>query len=112
MSIQGWVNERFDMQPVIRFMEKKKVPAGPGWFWYYMGGVALFLFVVQVITGILLLMYYKASASEAFLFLTVSVRETSETGTRAPTITPANTASENWIIDLQMILHSSMESTR
>ncbi len=65
-TIKSWLDDRFDFKPVLEFMDKKKVPAGPGWFWYYMGGVALFLFVVQVISGILLLMYYKASASEAF----------------------------------------------
>ena len=65
-ALQSWIKERYDLQPLIAFMEKKKVPAGPGWIWYYMGGVALFLFVVQVISGILLLMYYKATATEAF----------------------------------------------
>ena len=33
---------------------------------YYLGGMALFLFLVQVATGILLLLYYRPSASEAF----------------------------------------------
>ncbi len=64
--LKSWLEERFDLKPLFAFMDKKKVPAGPGWFWYYMGGVALFLFVVQVLSGILLLMYYKASASEAY----------------------------------------------
>jgi cytochrome b6 len=31
-----------------------------------MGGVTLFLFAIQVVTGILLLMYYKPSATEAY----------------------------------------------
>jgi cytochrome b6 len=34
--------------------------------WYYFGGITLFLFSVQVFTGILLLMYYKASAEMAY----------------------------------------------
>jgi cytochrome b6 len=34
--------------------------------WYYFGGAALFLFTVQVATGILLMFYYKASADTAF----------------------------------------------
>lgn len=39
---------------------------GRGWYWSYMGGVALFLCAIQLASGILLLMYYKASASEAY----------------------------------------------
>ena len=34
--------------------------------WYYFGGMTLFLFVVQVCTGILLLLYYRPSAEAAF----------------------------------------------
>ena len=35
-------------------------------FWYYFGGMTLFLFMIQVVTGILLLLYYRPSAGEAF----------------------------------------------
>ena len=34
--------------------------------WYYLGGLTLFLFGVQVFTGILLLLYYRPSATEAY----------------------------------------------
>jgi cytochrome b6 len=34
--------------------------------WYYFGGVSLFLFIIQVLTGILLLLYYKGSEQLAF----------------------------------------------
>ena len=33
---------------------------------YYLGGMALFLFLVQVATGILLILYYRPSSAEAF----------------------------------------------
>lgn len=62
----NWLNSRYNFEPMIDFMKKKKVPMGPGWIWYYMGGVALFLFIVQIASGILLLMYYKASLNEAY----------------------------------------------
>lgn len=62
----NWLNSRYNLEPIIDFMKKKKVPMGPGWIWYYMGGVALFLFIVQIASGILLLMYYKASLNEAY----------------------------------------------
>ena len=32
----------------------------------YLGGVALFLFIVQVVTGILLVLYYQADENAAF----------------------------------------------
>ncbi len=33
---------------------------------YFLGGMTLFFFGVQVVTGILLLLYYRPSASEAY----------------------------------------------
>ena len=44
--------------------------------WYYLGGVTMFFFVVQVITGVLLLMYYQpgeATSYESIRFLTTKV---------------------------------------
>ena len=44
--------------------------------WYYLGGVTMFFFIVQVITGVLLLMYYQpgeATAYESIRFLTTKV---------------------------------------
>ena len=34
--------------------------------WYYFGGITLFLFAVQVATGILLLLYYRPTPTEAY----------------------------------------------
>jgi cytochrome b6 len=44
----------------------KQVPLHKHSVWYYMGGMTLFLFGIQVATGILLLLYYRPSAGEAF----------------------------------------------
>lgn len=65
-GLKLWLKKRYEVGPIIAFFRKKKVPMGKGWYWSYLGGVALFLFTIQVLTGILLLMYYKASAGEAF----------------------------------------------
>ena len=46
--------------------QKKEVPLHRHSIWYYFGGMTLFLFVVQVVTGILLLLYYRPSAENAF----------------------------------------------
>ena len=58
--------ERIPLQEIIEFMGKKYVPVHRGSVWYYFGGVSLFLFIVQVITGILLLLYYKGSEQLAW----------------------------------------------
>ncbi len=58
-KLYGWLHERFDLEPLIAFMEHKKVPVHRQMIWYYLGGVTLFLFTVQVATGILLLFYYQ-----------------------------------------------------
>jgi quinol-cytochrome oxidoreductase complex cytochrome b subunit len=34
--------------------------------WYYFGGITLFLFTIQVMTGVLLLLYYRPSPTEAY----------------------------------------------
>jgi cytochrome b6 len=51
---------------VSHFAEKKDVPVHRSMVFYYLGGMALFLFHVQAATGILLLLYYRPSASEAY----------------------------------------------
>jgi len=44
---------------------KKTVPEHRMSWAYYLGGLALFFFVVQVITGLLLLLYYEPTVSDA-----------------------------------------------
>jgi cytochrome b6 len=72
----SWLDERFNLTPLIDFMRHKEVPVHRHTVWYYMGGVALFLFVVQVISGILLVVYYQAdqnAAYESVRFITTKV---------------------------------------
>ncbi len=64
--LYGWVDERFHITPLIAFMRHKYVPVHRHTVWYYMGGVALFLFMVQVASGILLVLYYKPDEGNAF----------------------------------------------
>jgi cytochrome b6 len=62
----AWVDERVKISDLVQFMGKKYVPVHRHSVWYYFGGVALFLFIIQVTTGILLLLYYKGSEQLAF----------------------------------------------
>ncbi|HEU5239127.1 MAG TPA: cytochrome bc complex cytochrome b subunit, partial [Pyrinomonadaceae bacterium] len=54
------------LSAMFAMAEKKEVPLHPQSIWYYFGGMTLFLFAVQVVTGILLLLYYRPSAENAF----------------------------------------------
>jgi cytochrome b6 len=47
-------------------LDHKVVPIHAATAWYYFGGVTLFLFAIQVATGVLLLLYYRPSVAEAF----------------------------------------------
>jgi quinol-cytochrome oxidoreductase complex cytochrome b subunit len=61
-----WTDDRVQLNDLVKFMSKKYVPVHSHSIWYYFGGVSLFLFIIQVITGILLLFYYKGSADLAY----------------------------------------------
>jgi cytochrome b6 len=61
-----WIDERFHISPLIDYMSQKKVPIHHHTIWYYMGGVTLFLFIVQLMSGILLLFYYRPGADSAY----------------------------------------------
>jgi quinol-cytochrome oxidoreductase complex cytochrome b subunit len=66
MSVIDWVDERLDLSAVRHFVAEKGVPVHTQKVWYYLGGMTLFLFGVQVFTGILLLLYYRPSSAEAY----------------------------------------------
>jgi cytochrome b6 len=61
-----WLDDRFDLGDIKRFVVEKGVPIHAQEIWYYLGGMTLFLFAVQIFTGILLLLYYRPSATEAY----------------------------------------------
>ncbi|MCC7493882.1 MAG: cytochrome bc complex cytochrome b subunit [Fimbriimonadaceae bacterium] len=54
-----WSDARLDLTAAADHLKAKQVPNHRHTFWYYWGGVALFLFLVQVVSGILLLVYYR-----------------------------------------------------
>jgi len=61
-----WLDERLGINTVFGMAKKKEVPLHRHSIWYYFGGMTLFLFTVQVVTGILLLLYYRPSSEGAF----------------------------------------------
>ena len=71
------MDRRYHVTPLVEFLQHKEVPLGSHWMgWYYLGGITMFFFIVQIITGVLLLMYFQpgeATAYESIRFLTTKV---------------------------------------
>lgn len=64
-SVYEWLDERVGLSEAVALARHKRVPVHAQSFWYYWGGISLFLFLIQIVTGILLLVYYRPGA-EAF----------------------------------------------
>lgn len=61
-----WLDDRLGLAALGALAKKKDVPVHRHTIWYYLGGMTLFLFLVQLGTGALLLIYYRPSAEEAY----------------------------------------------
>jgi len=62
----GWVDERYEIsEPLSKLLEKPVPKYATRWF-YCLGGLTAFLFVVQGITGIMLAFYYQPTPETAF----------------------------------------------
>lgn len=61
-----WVDERYELSPILSKLAAKPVPRFAMKWWYCLGGITAFLFVVQGLTGIMLAFYYKPTAAEAY----------------------------------------------
>ena len=61
-----WLDDRLHINALVGYMGGKVVPQHSHSIFYYLGGITLFLFIVQIITGILLLMYYRPGADSAY----------------------------------------------
>lgn len=65
-AVWKWLDRRVGLADLEDLAHKKRVPIHRHTIWYYFGGMTLFLFALQVATGILLLFYYRPSAEEAY----------------------------------------------
>ena len=61
-----WVDERYELSPTLSKLGAKPVPKFALKWWYCLGGITAFLFVVQGVTGIMLAFYYKPTVAEAY----------------------------------------------
>jgi len=62
----GWVDDRYKISEPLTKILKKPVPKYALHWWYCLGGITAFLFVVLGITGILLAFYYKPTPEAAY----------------------------------------------
>jgi menaquinol-cytochrome c reductase cytochrome b subunit len=60
-----WLEERSGLVGPTRYFLFRKVPAETNWF-HTLGSATLTAFIVQLITGVILAMYYKPTPAEAY----------------------------------------------
>jgi quinol-cytochrome oxidoreductase complex cytochrome b subunit len=65
-KITAWLDDRIGLSKGLEFLSHKTVPVHRHSVFYYLGGMTLFFFIVQVCTGVLLMLYYRPSADEAY----------------------------------------------
>jgi quinol-cytochrome oxidoreductase complex cytochrome b subunit len=66
--IRNWLGQRYDIDTVENFLEhqtRKPLPRQTG-FLHTFGSLSLYLFLNQVVTGILLMIYYRPTTGTAF----------------------------------------------
>jgi ubiquinol-cytochrome c reductase cytochrome b subunit len=61
-----WIDERFPLSSTLRTHLTQYYAPKNFNFWYYFGSLALFVLVLQIVTGIFLTIHYKPDASQAF----------------------------------------------
>ncbi|MCS6886319.1 MAG: cytochrome bc complex cytochrome b subunit [Acidobacteriota bacterium] len=57
-----WLDERLALTELLEYARHKTVPEHKHSFWYYWGGISMFFFLIQVFTGVLLMVYYRPGA--------------------------------------------------
>lgn len=76
-DVWKYVDERFQVQSILKFAKKKTVPEHGQSFWYFFGGICLFLTILQIVTGLFLLLYYVPTvdgAHESVVFIMSTVK--------------------------------------
>jgi quinol-cytochrome oxidoreductase complex cytochrome b subunit len=63
-GIAGWIDDRTRLGPVLGALLHVRVPMTARTF--YFGGIALFMFGIQIVTGTLLTLYYKPTPEAAY----------------------------------------------
>jgi len=74
-GVLTWVDQRFPLMSLWRdHLSQYYAPKNFN-FWYFFGGLAMLVLVIQIATGIFLVMHYKPSAAEAFASVEYIMRD-------------------------------------
>jgi len=65
-ALTTWIDDRFPMTRMWKEQVSEYYAPKNMNFWYFFGSLALFVMVLQIVTGIFLTMSYKPSAADAF----------------------------------------------
>jgi len=66
-TLASWFAERIPLRPGdLKELTNEPVPRHLKRWWFCLGGTPAYLFVVQIVTGILLALYYQASTESAY----------------------------------------------
>jgi menaquinol-cytochrome c reductase cytochrome b subunit len=60
-----WLEERSGLVGGVKYFLFRKVPGDTGW-WHTLGSATLTAFIVQLVTGVILAMYYKPDPASAY----------------------------------------------
>lgn len=74
-GLLGWIDARFPFTKLWEEHAAKYYAPKNFNFWYYFGSLAIFVLVLQLLTGIWLTMYYKPSAAHAFASVEYIMRD-------------------------------------
>jgi ubiquinol-cytochrome c reductase cytochrome b subunit len=74
-GLWGWINQRLPIDAFWRSQVSEYYAPKNFNFWYYFGSLALFVLVLQLVTGIFLTMFYKPGATIAFGSVEFIMRE-------------------------------------
>jgi len=65
MRMWDWIDERTGVGELLELCQQKAVPQHRHSFWYGLGGLITVLFAIQIISGLLLLLYYQPTIERA-----------------------------------------------
>jgi ubiquinol-cytochrome c reductase cytochrome b subunit len=76
-NVMNWVDDRFPATKMWNEQWGKYIAPKNFNFWYIFGSLAMFILVLQIVTGIFLTMNYKPDAKEAFASVEYIMRDVS-----------------------------------